>query len=405
MAYDPNVDYAKKIKEIKAVDSNANVNSLIAAGKEKLAANPSLSKYAGAWDALEKQYSTFSTPTAKEYDVSGEIDALARAQRKAAIASLERSRNSALTNLDREKATIQPMYYDKRNQTTTQSQIGAKNFAEYMAARGSANAGSAAQATLSNNLALQGNLGALNRQEQSAFDDIEQRRSGVLNEYEAGLAAAKANSDIAAMQARIQDLQTQRNYARDDARFNQQLNYQTGRDSIADSRYDQEYQDRRADVAWEREWATSENNPAYQAQLLNLRAQDINNQLAQMELDNYPAEQKLRIQQLRKQIAQIGARPPQSAADAEMEKVRLEIAKQELENLKGGLTKSGGIPSGTGDDTTKTEEKYANEAKLQEILDNKGANAGSWIKSNKSKIIAEFGRTYYNNLADEYGVN
>jgi hypothetical protein len=84
----------------------------------------------------------------------------------------------------------------------------------------------------------------------------------------------------------------------------------------------------------------------------------------------------------------------------------------ETDNIKNGLTPSGGLPSGT--QPTESEAKRAEEVKLQTKLDtfvttdkkgNKVADKEAqknWIKSNKSNIISTFGREYYKNLADEY---
>lgn len=62
----------------------------------------------------------------------------------------------------------------------------------------------------------------------------------------------------------------------------------------------------------------------------------VNNELAKIQLADYPAEQKLKMQQLQKQIAEIGKAPYQSAVDVEYDKIKLDTAKEQLNQLKNG---------------------------------------------------------------------
>jgi hypothetical protein len=121
------------------------------------------------------------------------IDQLTKAQRDAQIAALAKSRDQALSNLSAERSAIQPKYYDARNQAAAGSQQQARNFAEFMAARGGVRSGANAQASLMNNMTLQGNLGALGRQEAQAYTDIERRQTDALNDYANNVAGAEAN--------------------------------------------------------------------------------------------------------------------------------------------------------------------------------------------------------------------
>lgn len=73
---------------------------------------------------------------------------------------------------------------------------------------------------------------------------------------------------------------------------------------------------------------------AAKSTLLQQEGQRINNEIANLELQNYPAEQKLKIQQLQKQIAQIGAAPYKDATDAEYDKIKLDTAREQLRQLK-----------------------------------------------------------------------
>lgn len=232
------------------------------------------------------------------YNPAADIERLKEMQKAQRLGQLQKSRDTALSNLNTEKATIAPQYYQKRNETATGSQLQAKNFAEYMANRGLTSSGTNAQAEISRNATLQGNIGALNRQEQAANDDIARRQSDINNAYESDVASANAgieanavNQLISAQQQAYAQALNQYNadrafgyqIGRDsivDNRYNQQYadsrsdinynrNYQTSRDSVADTRYDQQYSDSRSDVNYNREYQRSQdeiNNKLRQAQ-------------------------------------------------------------------------------------------------------------------------------------------
>src|SRR5690606_10466337 len=65
-------------------------------------------------------------------------------------------------------------------------------------------------------------------------------------------------------------------------------------------------------------------------------------QMQQLEAKNLPEAQRLELQKLRKQIAEIGKVQPVSDYDREMQEVKLATAKAELAKLEGG---SGGTPN------------------------------------------------------------
>lgn len=71
----------------------------------------------------------------------------------------------------------------------------------------------------------------------------------------------------------------------------------------------------------------------------------VNNELAKIQLADYPAEQKLKMQQLQKQIAEIGKAPYQSAVDVEYDKIKLDTAKKQLKILQEGKTPTPAKPT------------------------------------------------------------
>lgn len=137
------------------------------------------------------------------------IDQLNEARRNQVLADLGKSRDNALSNLSGERSAIAPKYYDQRNQVAAGAQQQARNFAEFMAARGGTSSGANAQAELSRNMTTQGNLGSLGRQEAADFSDIERRTTGVNNAFESDVASTNAGLEGDKMQALLSDYYTQ----------------------------------------------------------------------------------------------------------------------------------------------------------------------------------------------------
>lgn len=167
-----------------------------------------------------------------------DLDRLTEAQRKSRVASLKQARQKALDNLAAQEQNIKPTYQNARNLTSASSQTGARSFGEYLANRGLANSGVAAQGEINRQSALQNNLGNINVAEANAFRDIANQRTQVENNYVADLANANAAID--------------ENY------YNNLLNYN---------------QQQRAMVEQLRQQANSQYAGDYQQQINNLLAQ------------------------------------------------------------------------------------------------------------------------------------
>lgn len=140
------------------------------------------------------------------------IDQLNNAKQQAILAQLEKSRQGALSGLQAERSTIQPRYAEQRGQVAAGSQQQARNFAEFMAARGGTSSGAAAQAELSRMGTLQGNLGSLGRQETAAFGDIARRESDIGTAYQSDVAGATAGIEAERMQALINQQNADRQF-------------------------------------------------------------------------------------------------------------------------------------------------------------------------------------------------
>jgi hypothetical protein len=171
-------------------------------------------------------------------DMLDEINKLRKQRinsRKAALGAL---RDKTLTGLTTDRTNVKGQYYDARNQESSSAQLRAKKIGELMASKGYSE-GSQAQNELTNNVALQGNLGSLNRQEQSAYDDISKRTTDAETEYQAGLTQAEADAETEAIEQRLAELGAQRDY---DIKADETA-YDRSRDTLLDTRYDQERTD------------------------------------------------------------------------------------------------------------------------------------------------------------------
>lgn len=151
-------------------------------------------------------------PTADPYaemmaQYQAEQQRLAEAQRQSRISALGKAKDNALSGLDSEKATIDPYYYDKRNEAASASDVGAMNFAQYMAGRG-IKGSAGAMPEMYRNAGLQNQVGRLDKQQAAEHSDIERRKSGINSAYESDVAGANADIDAQTMQNYITQMQT-----------------------------------------------------------------------------------------------------------------------------------------------------------------------------------------------------
>lgn len=121
-----------------------------------------------------------------------EVNRLKDLQKQQAMAQLANARDNALSNLGQERQNTMNTYYDKRNQATNQSQLGAKSFAEYLAAKGIMG-GASNQAALMNNANLQNSLTQYGRDEANAYNNIASRETQAQNNYQNDLTSSYNN--------------------------------------------------------------------------------------------------------------------------------------------------------------------------------------------------------------------
>lgn len=138
-----------------------------------------------------------------------ELVNLKNAQKNAAMADLQSTRDTALSNLQAEEATIKPTYAAQRSTANAQNRIAARNFQEYLANTGRANSGIGAQYEMSRQNALQKGLNSINTAEAQSLADIARRRSDAQNAYNTGLAGANANVEANYIQNLLDQRQQQ----------------------------------------------------------------------------------------------------------------------------------------------------------------------------------------------------
>jgi hypothetical protein len=159
-------------------------------------------------------------------NISDLIEQYNQAKMDSIVSGLKQARNTALSNLDKAQSAIKPKYYEARNAVSSSSQLGAKNFAEYLAQRGETNSGINDQAQISRNIATQGQIGGLRQQEAQDYANIEQSRADVNNSYSTDLANARAGLETATLQAQIDEIRRQQELALQQEQFNKQFGLQ-----------------------------------------------------------------------------------------------------------------------------------------------------------------------------------
>lgn len=138
-----------------------------------------------------------------------DLNRLKTAQRNAAVADLENTRNQALSNLQAEQRQNAATYNTQRSSANAQNRLSAKNFQEYLASTGRANSGLSAQARMQNANNLNTSINNLNAGEASALADINRRTTDAQNAYNTGLASANATIEANYIQNLLNERQKQ----------------------------------------------------------------------------------------------------------------------------------------------------------------------------------------------------
>lgn len=138
-----------------------------------------------------------------------ELNNLRNAQKNAAMADLQKTKDTSLSNLQAEEARIRPEYAAQRSTANANNRVAARNFQEYLASTGRANSGIGAQYEMSRQNSLQNGLNAINAAEAQSIADVARRRSDVENAYNTGLASANAQVEANYIQNLLDQRQKQ----------------------------------------------------------------------------------------------------------------------------------------------------------------------------------------------------
>lgn len=138
-----------------------------------------------------------------------ELQNLRNAQKNAAVADLQATRDTSLSNLSAEEAKIKPEYAAQRSTANANNRVAARNFQEYLANTGRANSGIGAQYEMSRQNSLQNGLNAINAAEAQSLADIARRRSDIENAYNTNLASANAQVEANYIQNLLNQRQQQ----------------------------------------------------------------------------------------------------------------------------------------------------------------------------------------------------
>jgi len=160
---------------------------------------------------------------------------LANQQKQQKQTELDQARAKALTELEQTKQEVMPTFTKAKQQASTQSQLGAKNLAEFWARRGQTSGGITAQAELSRQNALGRSLGEIGTQEQQAVTQFGQQASSVNQDYMNQLANARQNIDLELQTNLYNERARQQELARQEQIRQEQLAYQKEQDRIANA--------------------------------------------------------------------------------------------------------------------------------------------------------------------------
>lgn len=151
----------------------------------------------GKWSTSEPGTKTYQATGAPEVrDLSGEVTRRQKAATDKAVASLERARAKSAAALKEEAAAIPGAYTAAKNRAAAQNEVERHNTAAWANDRG-VSSGAAGQIALSQSVAAQNDLGALELQEAAAKDAVAKKKSQMELDYDYAVAEARAEGDYA----------------------------------------------------------------------------------------------------------------------------------------------------------------------------------------------------------------
>lgn len=185
------------------------------------------------------------TATRRNYDNSGYLRQQSAAEIEAALADLKGAYTKGMAAYDAQQDKLPERYRAAMNSAAAQSAMAKKAFDEQAAASG-LNSGTSGQAALDASAVYQGNISNLQQSRASDMAEIDRAKAALTAQYETAVAKAKAEGNAELAKALYQEMIRVQGLQRED----DQIAYDRGRDTLADQRYDQQYVDSRADVAY-----------------------------------------------------------------------------------------------------------------------------------------------------------
>lgn len=338
---------------------------------------------------------------------------------KASIAAqLQKTRDLAVSGYNQKIGGLQGTYQPLRDSQDFQ---GAKNINatnESMASMGLQNSGDLITAQVQNRVGNENSINALNNQQQSDKTNFENLIANANNAYNSDLASSNAGIDAQALQNLINQSNSDRSF-----------DYQAGRDTIGDNRYNQSYTDGRNDINYDRNYQSGRDNVqdtgmlangqyTQQGQTNNLNMQVQQAQLKEMQDPNSTTNQMAKLglqtaqlnfaylpQQLQSQAQQIAQQLSQGAIDLKTAQTQLNYLPQQLQAAinaqNASAAASGRSNQGSSGGLTPTQQRAASAKEIKNAAYaqfNKAMSAGNgsqWLISNADNIITSIGEDVY----------
>jgi hypothetical protein len=122
------------------------------------------------------------------------------------VQGLSDAQANALRIIEGQRAGIAPQFQNLRSQASTTSMQQARNFAEYMGARGASMGGTSAQAEIQRGAQLQGQFGQIGLAEQGAIQGLEDKKTEVTLDFESRISQAKTQGEAEKEKFKLQQI-------------------------------------------------------------------------------------------------------------------------------------------------------------------------------------------------------
>jgi hypothetical protein len=335
------------------------------------------------------------------------INKLYKAQLAAKQAAINKARDNAIsgyqTQIDSSYNTYQPM----RNQADLQYAKAGKDLKETMAGSGTFNSGENVTANVGLNAAKQGAIGNINTQEATFISNLKKAIADAQANAEYDSAAAVSDTESAKLQAILNQANSDRDYGLSVAgltgnlngnrtlagqqldssnnQWNQQFNYQQGRDAVADNQWNKTYNEN------VREFDINQKN--WQQQFTYQQAQDaIQNQIARGQLSISQGNLALAK-------ARLDAENDPNSLDNQIKRAQLNSENAQTDYVK---AQTNALTNKTDNTSTTNQLKVKLQAISQDLAQMSPYDAYTEQQDNPSDYIQDIGIDNYKKLLNSY---